>query len=131
MKTAVIVTRVLTSLLGISLLTLGILFWLGRALTLLNVHMALGAALVLCLCFLVVLGLRTRGSRGFSLLVLGWSVLMPWFGVEQMRLLPGEYHWVIQALHLAVGVAAVGFGQLLARRLTPPEAQTSPGTEPA
>lgn len=42
---------------------------------------------------------------------------MPAFGVLQLRLLPGPYHWLIQALHLAIGIAAVGLGQLLARRL--------------
>jgi hypothetical protein len=117
MKTALIATRVLTSLLGISLLGLGILFWLGYALTLFNVHMTLGALLVLCLWVLVALGLRARVSTGLILVVLGFSLLMPWFGVMQMRLLPGQYHWLIQVLHLLIGMGAVGLGQILAGRI--------------
>lgn len=124
MRTAVIATRVLTSLLGITLLGLGALFWMGRALTLLNVHMALGMLLVLCLWFLVVLALRARAPLGFTLLVFGWSLLMPWFGGIQMRLLPGPYHWVIRTLHLLIGFVAVGLGHLLARYLMAREAPT-------
>jgi len=131
MKTTVIVVRVLTSLLGLSLLTLGILFWLGRALNLLNVHMALGILLVLCLWLLVVLAFRARVSTGFTLLVLAWSLLMPWFGDIQMQLLPGPYHWVIRTLHLLIGFAAVGLGHLLARRLMTPEAPSSARAEHA
>jgi len=131
MKATVIATRVLISLSGISLLILGILFWLGYALAYLNVHMALGLVLVLCLWLLVVLGLSTRVSTGLTLLVLVWSLLTPAFGVLQMRLLPGEYHWLIRVLHLVIGIAAVGLGHILAKRLVTPEPLVSPGAGPA
>ena len=128
MKPAVIVARVLISLSGLALLALGTLFWLGRALTLLNLHIQLGIVLVLCLWLLCGLALRTRVSRGLLLLVLGWSLLMPVFGALQLRLLPGPYHWVIQVLHLAIGFAAVGLGHALARRVLAPEGPTAGST---
>jgi hypothetical protein len=117
MKPSLIVARVLLELSGISLVALGILFWSGRALALIPWHMLLGAVLVLCLWFLAGLALRARVSAGLVLLLLAWSLVMPVLGITQLQLLPGRHHWLIQALHLAVGVGAVGLGQMLARRL--------------
>lgn len=48
---------------------------------------------------------------------------LPAFGVLQMQLLPGGMHWLIQILHLLVGFAAVGVGQVLARRIVKSKAQ--------
>lgn len=131
MKATVIATRVLISLSGTALLVLGILFWLGYALEYLKVHMDLGVVLVLCLWLLVVLAFRARVSTALTLLVLFWSLLTPAFGVLQMRLLPGEYHWVIRTLHLVIGFAAVGLGHILAKRLVTTEPLASPGAERA
>ena len=117
MKYILLITRSLIGLFGIALVVLGILFWTGQALSLLPVHMVLGGLFVICLWVLVVLGLLAPGSRGFALLVLVWSLIVPALGVEQLSLLPGSSHWVIQAVHLLVGIIAMGLGHSLARRL--------------
>jgi hypothetical protein len=116
-KYIVPIARSLISLLGIALVVLGILFWTGHALSLLPVHMVLGGLFVICLWVLAVLGFLAPGSRGFALLVLIWSLIVPALGVEQLSLLPGSDHWVIQAAHLLVGIIAMGLGHSLARRL--------------
>ena len=38
-------------------------------------------------------------------------------GITQDSLLPGGAHWVIQVLHLLLGVAAVGSGEMIGGRL--------------
>jgi len=116
-KYVILIARSLISLLGIALVVLGILFWTGHALSLLPVHMALGGLFVICLWVLAVLGFLAPGSRGFAFLVLVWSLIVPALGVGQLSLLPGADHWVIQAVHLLVGLIAVGLGHSLARRL--------------
>jgi len=118
MKSAAVVVRTLLTLFGVSLLLLGFLFWFGYALTLVYLHMTLGALLVLCLWSAAALALRARVSRWLISLVLGWSVLMPALGVLQLRLLPGQFHWLIRVLHLAVGVAAIELGHVLTRRVS-------------
>ena len=130
MKSIVLIARSLTSLFGIALLVLGLLFWTGHALSLLPVHMALGGLFVICLWVLAVLGFLAPGSRGFALLVLIWSLIVPALGVEQLSLLPGSDHWVIQAVHLLVGIIAIGLGHALARRLgrRPADAAAVAGT---
>ena len=117
MKSIVLVARLLLSLFGIALVILGILFWTGHALSLLQLHMTLGGLFVVCMWVLAVVGFLGRGTRGFALLVLIWSLIVPALGVTQLSLMPGADHWVIQAVHLLVGIIAVGLGQALARRI--------------
>jgi len=117
MKYVVLIARSLVSLFGIALVVLGILFWTGHALSLLPLHTALGGLFVICMWVLAVLGLLAPATRGFALLVLVWSLVVPALGVEQLSLLPGSDHWVIQAAHLLVGIIAMGLAHSLARRL--------------
>jgi quinol-cytochrome oxidoreductase complex cytochrome b subunit len=116
-KYIVLIARSLLSLFGIALVVLGILFWTGHALSLLPVHTALGGLFVICMWVLAVLGLLAPGTRGFALLVLVWSLIVPALGAAQLSLLPGSDHWVIQVVHLLVGIIAIGLGHSLARRL--------------
>lgn len=118
MKTAIIVSRALLGLSGVALLLLGVLFWTGHALTLVPLHMLLGALLVLSLWMLVAISLYARTAMGFAAVVLVWSLIVPLLGMTQMQLLPGSGHWMIQVLHLLVGIAAMGLGGVLAKRLT-------------
>ena len=122
MRPTAIAMRVLIGLTGASLLVLGILFWLGHALTLIPWHVLLGAVLVLCLWLIAGLALRAGVSKGLILLLLAWSLVMPALGILQLRLLPGQYHWLIEALHLAIGVGAVELGQVVVRRAMTPNA---------
>lgn len=119
-KHTVIIARSLISLFGIALLVLGILFWTGHALSLLSLHMWLGSLFVVCLWVLVVLGFLASGTRMFALVVLIWSLIVPALGVLQLQLLPGSLHWVIQVIHLLVGLIAMGLGHALARRIGRP-----------
>lgn len=117
MKYIVLVARLLLSLFGITLVVLGILFWMGHALSLLPVHMSIGGLFVICLWVLAAVGFATPKARGLALVVLLWSLVVPALGVMQLSLLPGSDHWVVQATHLLVGIIAMGLGHSLARRI--------------
>lgn len=116
MKHAALIARSLLSLLGLALIVLGVLFWTGHALTLVSLHMLLGVLFVVCLWVLVGVAFYARQARGLALLVFAWSLVVAAFGTAQLRLLPGSRHWVIQAIHLAIGLIAMGLGHALARR---------------
>jgi hypothetical protein len=92
---------------------LGFLFWARRGLWLLPLHMALGGLFVLAL--LVLSGIAAKAGLSFpaALGAVGWSLLIPVFGMMQMRLLPGSFHWVVQAGHLLIGM----LGMVIAARL--------------
>lgn len=117
MKSITLIARSLLSICGIALVVLGILFWTGHALSLLSLHMLLGAVFVVCMWVLAVVGFLMPGARGFALVVLIWSLVVPALGVTQVSLLPGAGHWLVQVLHLLVGLIAMGLAHALARRI--------------
>lgn len=117
MKRTALIARLLISLLGLALIVLGVIFWTGRALSLLPLHMLLGMLFVACLWVLVALAFFGHAGRGLAFLVLVWSLIVLGLGVEQLRLLPGSLHWLIQSLHLVVGLIAMGLGHAVARAI--------------
>ena len=117
MKTALIVIRVLTSLSGLILLGLGILFWTGNALELVPLHITAGFVLVLSLWALSFMAARVGIPVGALVLPLAWSLIMPALGLTQERLLVSSAHWVIQVVHLLVGLGAFGFAGALTARI--------------
>jgi hypothetical protein len=116
MKYAIIVSQALVSLTGLALLVLGGLFWTGHALSLIPAHIFIGLVMVASLWVLVGLAVYARAPLGFSLLVLVWSLIVPVIGFAQLSWLPGPQHWIVRTVHLLIGLAAIGFGHMLAKR---------------
>ena len=102
---------------GVLAVLLGLLFWSGNALTLVPLHMLLGLLVVLSL-WIVGIGqaFSSRGSwpLAFGALLLGLLVIV--VGMRQSSLMVGPFHWVIQVVHLLLGILAVGVGQIAAAR---------------
>lgn len=96
---------------------LGLLFWSGNALNLIPIHMLLGLLVVAALW---IVGIGQAFSRGgswalaISAILLGLLVIV--VGIRQSSLLVGLLHWVIQIVHLLLGILAVGVGQVAAAR---------------
>jgi hypothetical protein len=117
MRTAVIVLQWIVRLCFAGLLILGIMFWTGHAFDLIPVHMTLGIALVVALWITAIIGFAARVPIGQSLVAIVWGFVVIGLGMSQARLLPGSSHWVIQVLHLLVGMAAIGMNEGLARAI--------------
>jgi hypothetical protein len=77
----------------------------------------LGITIVLALWTLAALGAVARVSLGMVALAFVWGLITPILGLTQTRLLPGSAHWLIQALHLLVGLGAIGLAEALARQV--------------
>ena len=118
MNSAVTTLRILVRLCGLILIILGIIFWTGHALGLIPVHMVVGLLLAVTLWVLAFLGASAKVGAGFVALVAVWALIMVVFGAMQTRLMPGTAHWVIQVLHLLIGIAALGMGDKLGMRLS-------------
>lgn len=117
MRTAAVVLQNLVRVCGVVLIVLGILFWTGNAPTLIPVHMLLGLVLVLSLWALAFLAARAGAPPGQVVVAILWGLVVPALGVTQDMLLTGDAHWVIQVLHLLVGLTAIGMAEGLARRV--------------
>jgi hypothetical protein len=114
MKTTVTVLLTLVRIIGSIMIVLGVLFWTGNATALIPIHMLLGVTLVLLLWTLAVIGAVARVNAGLVAVALIWGLIVPVLGVTQTRLLPGPAHWLIQTLHLLVGLVAIGLAGRLA-----------------
>ncbi|HEY6541325.1 MAG TPA: hypothetical protein VIZ18_10325 [Ktedonobacteraceae bacterium] len=100
----------------------GIIFWTGNADPLQIVHIIAGILAVISLWTLGILqGLR-GGSLGIALATFLVGFLLVLVGLFQKNWLTDPAnHWVIQVIHLILGLAAIGLGERINasyRRLT-------------
>jgi hypothetical protein len=102
---------------GMLAVILGILFWSGNGLNLVAIHMLLGILVVLSLW---TVGIGQAFSSGGSWPLAGAAfllgLLVVFVGMRQTSLLVGPFHWVIQVVHLLLGMLAIGVGQFAATR---------------
>jgi hypothetical protein len=92
---------------GPTQVVLGLLFWTGRALTLLPLHMLIGMVFVLAILVLAGVAARAGLRRALVLLTVALGLVIPLFGITQSRVLPGPAHWVVKLAHLLIGIAAM------------------------
>ena len=111
------ISSAVLSLAGLLALILGLLFWTGVALNLMQMHMLLG---LLAVGALLVIGIGQAFSKGGSwiiaagTLVVGAAMIM--IGMMQASLMVGEFHWIIQVIHLVLGLLTIGMGHMGAAR---------------
>jgi hypothetical protein len=117
MKTTVSVTQMLIRLCGVILLVLGILFWTGNAIALVPIHMLIGSVLVISLWVLAFTASRAGAPTGRVVLAFTWGLLVVIVGMTQGGLLPGPAHWVVQVIHLLLGIGAIGQAEGLAANI--------------
>ena len=117
MPITVAVLRWTVRLTGLLSLLLGLGLWSGIGFNLLGLHQGLGLVVSAALIWLVLLGF----VRSVSLALLGLALLcglaLPVLGTLQGRLLPGQNHWLIEVLHLALGIGAIALAELIGSRL--------------
>jgi len=96
------------------MITLGLLFWSGRAISLVPLHMVLGLLLVAFLWILAIMGARAHAPAALVVLGIVWGFVVPTLGLLQTSLLTGDLHWIVRATHLLVGLVAIGLAEGLA-----------------
>jgi hypothetical protein len=97
---------------GVALL-LGLLFWSGVALQLVSLHMLLGLLTVAALWVIAAAQLRLAGGSWFfaaGALIIG--ALTIFLGLRQTTLMVGASHWIIQVIHLLLGILTIGLGHM-------------------
>ncbi len=117
LKTATTVLQWLVRLTGALQLVFGVLIWTGNADSLIRVHIVSGVVFVLSLVALAILAAAAGVRLGFVALAIVWAAVVLILGLTQERILPGSTHWVIQVVHLLIGLGAIGQAENLARRI--------------
>src|SRR4051812_9211322 len=114
------VTRYASALLtvaGVIALVLGLLFWSGNALRLGSVHMLLGFLTVAALWVIAIGQAVTRGGSWIlAACAIAVGLLLIILGMNQATLWVGDRHWVIQIIHLILGILTIGLGHMAAAR---------------
>jgi hypothetical protein len=112
MNMVIQVASILLRVCGALALILGLLFWTGNELNLIPIHMLLGLLVVLLL-WIVGVGqaFSKDGSWALAISALALGALVLFIGLRQTSLLVGQFHWVIQVIHLLLGFSAMGVGQ--------------------
>jgi hypothetical protein len=91
---------------GIGALTLGLLHWFFH-ISFLEFHILFGIIVTLALLASGLVALFTKGLRVLGALAMVCAVIVPVFGMAQMQILVGNFHWVVRVAHLLVGAAAI------------------------
>jgi hypothetical protein len=101
---------------GVVQLALGVLFWTGNALGLVDLHQLLGILLVLAVWTQAVLAARAGAPAGLVAVAAVWGLVVVIVGLTQRELLTGSLHWLIQVIHLLLGLGLLGLADTLATR---------------
>jgi hypothetical protein len=117
MKNAVKIIRYAVRLLALLLVALGALFWSGRSLELLPVHMRLGEVLIALLWILAGMGLRAGVKAGLAIGAILYGLFAFVFAMNMAALLPGGAHEIIRVVHLLIGLGAVGLAEGLGAKI--------------
>ena len=100
---------------GTIVLVLGLLIWTLQ-LNILSIHITFGIIVTLTLLVISILATFARGLRVLGIIGMIYAFVIPLLGLNQVRLLVGDQHWLIQVLHLLVGIGALALGETISRR---------------
>jgi hypothetical protein len=109
--------QMLVRITGVLQLILGLLIWAESMFSLVGIHTLIGLVFVLSLWVLAAVSTRAGvpTTQAAGVIILGLIALI--FGMVQTSLLPGSLHWIIQILHLLIGMAAVASGETIGGRV--------------
>ena len=102
---------------GVAQIALGLAIWAGSATSLVSVHMTVGLLFVVSLWVLAVL--TGRHGAGVALPVFAgvWGLVTVALGMSQEGIMRGDSHWIVQVLHLLVGLTGITIGEILVRKV--------------
>ncbi len=95
-------------------LIMGIFFWTGNADNLIPIHMLIGILVVLSLWAVgLAQGFMKGGSFALAAATFILGLIIAIVGLNQQSWLPGSAHWVIQVIHLLLGLSAIALGEVI------------------
>jgi hypothetical protein len=100
------ILQIVVGLAGLGALALGLGIWIAQA-DLTDIHMFAGLLVTLGLLAMSIIALTARGLRIWGGVGIVYALIMLIFGVSQATMLVGNLHWLIQALHLLIGIGAI------------------------
>jgi hypothetical protein len=109
--------RMLLRITGALQIILGLIIWIAEADGIIPVHVFIGSVFVLALWAVAFMAARAGVSPAMVALTFIWGLIIPVLGIAQVNLMPNAAHWVIQVVHLLVGMVGMGLGEQLGARI--------------
>jgi hypothetical protein len=81
-----------------------------------SLHIWLGLSITLILVLFSLIALATREMRLLGVIGIVYACILPALGLRQYTLLDGNLHWLIQSLHLLIGVGSLGVIHIIGSR---------------
>jgi len=100
------IVQIIVGLAGLCALVLGLLIWIAN-IDLTDIHILFGLLVTLGLLAMSIIALVARGLRIWGMVGIGYAIIVLIFGVSHSTILVGNLHWLIQTLHLLVGIGAI------------------------
>jgi hypothetical protein len=101
---------------GVIQLLLGLAFWTGNLLGLVDLHVLNGILLVLGLWTQAALAARAGVEPRLVAVAAVWGLVVVIVGLTQTDLLTGSLHWLIQVIHLLLGIGLLDLADTLATK---------------
>ena len=117
MKTATTIFNWLIRITGLFQLIIGVIFWVNQDDNLVPFHLLVGVILVFSLWIMAFLAARAGVGWKMTALAFVWGLVVAILGLTQTQILPGNLHWLIEVLHLLLGLGAIGLGEGLSARI--------------
>lgn len=97
----------LSRLVGAVELTLGLVIWFVGVSSV-PLHIGLGIVMTLILVIISVIALLTAGIRSLGVIGIIYACILPALGMGQLSLQMGNLQWLVQSLHLLIGIGSIG-----------------------
>ncbi len=123
------ILQIIVGIAGLCALVLGLFIWIAN-IDLTDIHMFFGLLVTLGLLVMSIIALTASGLRIWGIVGIVYAIIVPIFGVSQSNILVGHLHWLIQTLHMLVGIGALVLtGVLGARYMTLKRDEAAPAAE--
>jgi hypothetical protein len=94
-------------------LVVGAALWSGRWYAILDLHRTVGVLFVIALFIVAGTALAAGRSVALAGFTIVWGLALAGMGFSQAAMMPGDNHWVIRVVHLAMGLLALPMAERL------------------
>lgn len=109
------ILQIIVGLAGLCALVLGLFIWIANS-DLTDIHMLFGLLVTLGLLVMSIIVFTARGLRIWGMAGIVYAIIVLVFGETQSNILTGNLHWLIQTLHMLVGIGAMALTGALGAR---------------
>jgi hypothetical protein len=114
MKTITKIAKIVVGITGGIEIILGVVIWFGVGNSFIPAHIISGIILVVAVWTLAIIAALVGVNLGLVAFTSAWGLLEVFLGLNHAEIFPDQGHWIIQVIHLLVGVAIIALAQRLA-----------------